>query len=65
LSSNGEGQPQGQYIFAGGSGVNGGKVFKTQDLLSFANDIYSTRTGESLSIMKTEQDDQKHKLEEN
>ena len=62
-SSNGEGQKQGQYIFAGGSGVNGGKVFKTQDLLSFANDIYSTRTGESLSIINMEQDDQKQILE--
>ena len=63
-SSNGEGQSQGHYVFAGGSGVNGGKVFKTQDLLSFAKDIYSTRTGESLSIMKMEQGDQKHKMEE-
>ena len=51
-SSHGEGTSHGHYVFAGGSGVNGGKVFKTQDLLSFASDIYSTRTGESLSIMK-------------
>jgi hypothetical protein len=64
ISSSLNGEAQGHYIFAGGSGVNGGKVFKTQDLLSFANDIYSTRTGEILSIMKMEQDDQKHKLKE-
>jgi WD40 repeat protein len=62
-SSHGEGPKQGQYIFAGGSGVNGGKVFKTLDLLSFSSDIYSTRTGESLSIMKMEQDEQKQILE--
>jgi len=51
---NGEGRSPGYYVFAGGSGVNGGKVFQTQDLLSFANDIYSTKAGSSSTAITKE-----------
>ena len=33
----------GQFVFAGGSGLNGGKVFHTQELMAFASDIGSAR----------------------
>jgi len=54
-----EGRSPGQFIFAGGSGINGGKIFQTQDLLSFANDINSTNTGKSLSTIIKEQDEER------
>jgi WD40 repeat protein len=53
---NGEGRSPGYYVFAGGSGVNGGKVFHTQDLLSFANDIKSTKAGSISTAIAKDQD---------
>jgi len=53
---NGEGRSPGYYVFAGGSGINGGKVFLTQDLLSFANVINLTKAGSSSTSITKEQD---------
>lgn len=57
-TASGEGRSPGYYLFAGGSGINGGKVFQTQDLLSFANDISATRAGEHLSTISSNQEEQ-------
>ena len=54
----GEGRSPGYYVFAGGSGINGGKVFQTQDLLSFANDISATRAGECLPAISSNQEEE-------
>ena len=52
----GEGRSPGYYLFAGGSGINGGKVFQTQDLISCANEISATRARESLSAIYSNQE---------
>jgi len=56
---NGEGRSPGYYVFAGGSGVNGGKVFQTKDLLSFANDINSRSSGDVASTLTNEKDEER------
>jgi WD40 repeat protein len=56
---NGEGRSPGYYVFAGGSGSNGGKVFQTKDLLSFANEINSTKAGSTSSAITKEKDEER------
>lgn len=56
--SSGEGKSPGYFLFAGGSGINGGKVFQTQDLISFANEISATRAGEHLSTISSNQEEE-------
>jgi WD40 repeat protein len=56
---NGVGRSPGYYVFAGGSGINGGKVFQTKDLLSFAYDISSTKVGSSSIAITKEKDEER------